>query len=391
MKKYAAVVLLFIFLLALTACGGGGGDDASGTVVAGVASKGPIKGGAVKIYALNADGSKGSLLAEAVTDNNGAYRAGLGSYQGALLLEASGSYTDEASGAASTVPADAPLRAAIANASGEVSLAVTPLTELAVQMGADPITGRLTVADLASNNALIAALFKVDILGTMPIDPLTANASASSEQKLHALVLGAISQMMQREGKNLQQVLAELRGAIGADGKIAIPVAVQFQASLADFARSPANRTGIEEISATPLINIGGTTRALTITVSGAPSQIAGVDAVVILPPGVTVKAGSDGVLPGTVLQLAGAASENGIVAGAYLPPSGSMRGRVRLAVLSAQGFAPGELVTLQCDLAPDAAPADADVVLSLLSAIDPQGASLPGLSISAQFRAGIN
>lgn len=393
MKRFAVVVLFFSFLLALTACGGGGGSAGgagSDTVVAGVASKGIIRGGAVKIYAVTADGSKGNLLAQTVTDNSGAYRAGLGGYRGAILVEASGSYTDEATGAVSAVPADAPLRAALASASGEVPLAVTPLTELAVQLGTDPVSGRLRVADLASNNALIASLFKVDVLGCMPVDALTSNATASKEQKQHALVLAAISQLMQREGKTLQQVTAELKAAINAEGAIATPVALQFQAALADFARSLANRTGIDDISATPLINIGGSTRTLIVTAAGTSPLISGLEAAVILPPGVTVKAGSDGIVPDTVLQASGAALGKAIATGFYTRSSVTMRGRVNLGVVSAQGFAAGEFVTLQCDIAPGATPTDADLLVTLRSAFDPQGAQL-ALSLTAAFRADAN
>lgn len=388
MKILSVVAAILIGLLALTACGGGGGGGgvAPGTAVSGVASKGIIRNGSIKIYALTADGSKGELLKETVTDGNGAYHAALGNYRGPILVEASGSYTDEATGAIMTVPADTPLRAAIDNLTGEVAVAVTPLTELAVQRNEDPLTHKLRVADIASSNALIASIFKTDIISTMPVDPLADSPTATQEQKEHALILAAFANLMQSKGEDLRAVIAELKDSIGTDNKLSISVAAQFQAALAEFASSPGNRTGITDISATPLINIGGTTRALTISVSGTPALIAGVELIVTLPPGVTVKAATNGNVLSTALQTSGGALADAIVAGNYTPPTASMRGRVRLAVISAKGFAAGEFVTLQCDVAPDATPQDTDFILSLLNAVDGQLKPLDGLSISAKL-----
>ena len=385
MRIFSVVAAIVIGLLTLSACGGGGGGGTPGNAISGVASKGIIRNGSIKVYALNADGSKGQLLRETVTDSSGAYRAELGAYQGAVLVEASGSYTDEATGATRTITADAPLRAALDSVSGEARIAVTPLTELAVQRGEDPLTGRVTVATIASNNALIAALFKVDIIGTMPVDPLTANATATQAQKEHALVLAAFASLMQTKGKDLSGVITELKDAIGADNRIATIVAAQFQAALADFAGSAGNRTGITDVSSTPLINIGGSTRALTISVAGTTALISGIDIVVTLPPGVTVKAAADGSVSSSALQIP-AAFANTLAVGHYTPPSASARGGVRLGVISAAGFAAGEFVTLQCDVAPDAAPQDSDFVLSVQDAVGADGALLSGLSLGAKL-----
>jgi len=387
MRLFSIVAALLIGLLALTSCGGGGGGGAAvDTVVSGVASKGIIRGGSIKVYALNADGSKGALLKETTSDANGAYSANLGQYHGAVLVEASGSYTDEATGAANAVPATAPLRAALDNVSGAVSAAVTPLTELAVQLGEDLTTGRLRVADLAINNALVTSAFRVDILKTMPADALTASTTTTELQKEHALVLAAFAQLMLSQGKDLHAVVAEIKDSIGADGKIGIQVAAQFQAALASFAQSSANKTGINDISTTTLINIGGTSRTLTVSVAGTASLIGGIEIDVVLPPGVTVKAASDGSVSGAGLQALGGALGNALLADHYTPATASARGRVRVGFISAAGFAAGGLFTLQCDIAPDAAPQSADFVLTLLDAFDKQSIALTGLSLSADL-----
>jgi hypothetical protein len=384
MRLFSIVAALLIGLLALTSCGGGGGGGAAvDTVVSGVASKGIIRGGSIKAYALNADGSKGALLKETATDANGAYSANLGQYHGAVLVEASGSYTDEATGAANAVPAAAPLRVALDNVSGAVSAAVTPLTELAVQLGEDLTTGRLRVAALATNNALVASAFRVDILKTMPADALTASTTTTELQKEHALVLAAFAQLMLSQGKDLHAVIVEIKDSIGTDGRIGIQVAAQFQAALANFAQSSANKTGISDISTTTLINIGGTSRTLTVSVGGTASLIGALGLDVILPPGVTVKA-VGGSSPPSLVAL----GNNVFLEGSYTPETANARGRVRVGLISAPtGFAAGRIFTLQCDLAPDATPQSADFVLVQVGdASDKDGITLTGLTLSANL-----
>jgi len=80
------IAILIAFTIILTGCGGGGGGKGpSGAItVDGVASKGPISGGTVKVYALNADGSKGSQIGTTTTTKaDGSYSVNIGSYTGA--------------------------------------------------------------------------------------------------------------------------------------------------------------------------------------------------------------------------------------------------------------------------------------------------------------------
>jgi len=82
------IAILIAFTIILTGCGGGGGGGGgkgpSGATISGVASKGPISGGAVKVYALNADGSKGSQIGTTTTTKaDGSYSVNIGSYTGA--------------------------------------------------------------------------------------------------------------------------------------------------------------------------------------------------------------------------------------------------------------------------------------------------------------------
>lgn len=125
MKRLKLLPILAALTLSLmTACGGGGGtatgavpndgnNTTTDTTISGQASKGPITG-QIGVYALKSDGSKGNLL-KTGTIVNGRYAVNIGKYAWPVLLEASGSYTDEATGASLTVSADAPLRAALSD------------------------------------------------------------------------------------------------------------------------------------------------------------------------------------------------------------------------------------------------------------------------------------
>jgi len=382
MKNLVVLVMMVLGLCVLASCGGGGGGAAAvpGNTVRGVASKGIIRNGTVKVYAVNPDGSRGGLLSETTTDASGAYRAGIGSYQGAVLVEVSGSYTDEATGATLAVAADAPLRAALDRVEGEVALAVTPLTELAVQQGEDPASHRLSLSQIAANNAAVSALFQVDIVRTMPADPLAASPSAAQGQKEYALVLAAFSKLMQTKAESLPALIAELKGGIGADNRMAAPLLSQFSGALAAFAASAANQTGVADVSATGLINIGGGTRSLSIALSGSRSLLSVVDLRITLPAGVTVKSDALGNLPAGVL---GGVAQNVLAAGVLTPATPGSPGTVRIGVESAAGFAAGALLVLQYDAASGVHPLAADFAPLLLEAFDLQQAPLGGLGLS--------
>src|SRR5690349_13250287 len=133
-------------LVLLAGCGGGGSTITGGvstgtngtpasTIISGVAAKGILYPGKVSIYKIKSDGSKdttfGGLLASGIpTNSRGEYIVNLGTYTGPVLVEASGDYTDEATGETKSIPETDPLRAALANATGTVNVSVTPLTEV---------------------------------------------------------------------------------------------------------------------------------------------------------------------------------------------------------------------------------------------------------------------
>ena len=67
MKSLIRNLRIIFILLAIAALTGCGDSTSSGNSISGTASKGPIDGGSVEVYALLADGTKGDLLGTATT------------------------------------------------------------------------------------------------------------------------------------------------------------------------------------------------------------------------------------------------------------------------------------------------------------------------------------
>ncbi|MBJ6724589.1 WD40/YVTN/BNR-like repeat-containing protein [Geomesophilobacter sediminis] len=205
------------FSLACFGCSGGGGSSSSGpslngNVISGVASKGIIANGNIKIYSLKSDGSKGDLLASALTDSNGEYAATVGSYSGPVLVEASGNYQDEATGQQMTISANAPLRAAYPNITGATTISVSPFTEIAVRKASST---SLTPTSINTANNLIASIFTFDSIKTKPLAMTVAALQTSAQsQKDYTLALAALSQMAKTSGTPVSNVIDAISGDI---------------------------------------------------------------------------------------------------------------------------------------------------------------------------------
>lgn len=388
-------LIMFISLAAISGCGGsggGGGTSAtttpttSGTVITGIASKGIIKNGAVKVFALKSDGSKGTLLKETSTDVNGFYTADIGAYTGPVLLEASGSYIDEATGSPKSIPADAPLRAAIGNATGTITIAVTPLTELAVKKVEDPTSRKLTVNGIDAANTQVSATFKVDIIKTLPVDATAAAPSDTTPSRQeYALALAAVSQMMKNKGQDLPTMLTQLSGSISSDSRLATQTATEFQTALSDFAHSDSNKTDIKDITATNLVAIGGSSALLKLSTQGTlagGSSIGGVEVTVNLPAGVTVKGDTNGTLAG-VVTTSGVVPAGSLVQARYIPASGTDQGSIKIALIEATGFGIGEIVTITCDIAAGKTVQASDFSLLGFKAVNEKGVPIVDLNVA--------
>lgn len=105
-------------------------------VISGVAAKGLLHGATVGVYNMNGDGSRGGLLASAITAADGRFSVTLPAPPtGPVLIEASGgTYTSAYNGAsvASQTTISAMLRTV--SATGESGVSVNPLSDMAVSL-----------------------------------------------------------------------------------------------------------------------------------------------------------------------------------------------------------------------------------------------------------------
>jgi hypothetical protein len=199
--KLEAKVLFIsvIFTALIMACGGGGGGgetppDDTAFKVSGVVSKGFIKNGSVSVFSIASNGFKTEpAMATTTTDAKGVYSVEL-DYSGPLLVEVSGgTYIDEATG--TEVAMTGVLRAALADVSGPVEIAVSPLTELAVRRA--ELGGKLLATHIQAANELVGQLIGCDIIATLPLNPQDSQefGAGTANEKSYTLMLAAFSQM----------------------------------------------------------------------------------------------------------------------------------------------------------------------------------------------------
>lgn len=383
MFRLIAAVSVSIFL---AACGGGGSSApaAGTTVVAGVVSKGPFtKGSTVNVYAV-ANGIKGALIAQTqTTDDKGSYSANLGGYTGPIIIEASGSYLDEATGRTVPVSAAAPIRAALPLAQGSVTLPVTALTELAVRNAG----ATLTPAAISAANTLVSSIFKLDIIATLPVAPTAATiATATQAQKDYTLALAAVSQMASgatgsSDADRLEAALTTLGQGISSTGMASDAVA-GFTGALDDFVgTNPNNQTGISDTFTTSLMNIGTLSKSYLLALQGTitAGAVKGAQFNLVLPQGVTVNTSSlDSTVLASSLALSGNTPSDVLLATRYTP------GTVAVALISTQGLGAGTFATLTCNipLGTTAPPASA-FTISGLKVVDGQGTPLAGVTVT--------
>jgi hypothetical protein len=376
--RLIAGLLLSAAALILAGCGGGGGTTQANSSVSGVASKGLITNGSnnVKIYALNSDGTTGSLLKTTSTGANGEYSADLGSYRGAVLVEVSGTYTDEATGQPVTISANKPLRAALDAVNGSATVAVTPLTELAVQKAGSSLTSQ----NIKAANAEVSTLFNLDVVATTPVAPVAAALTgATAAQKNYTLALAAISQTANSNSPDaVYNVISAMKSDLDANNALTT-TASQFTQALQDFAANDNNQTGVTA-STIPasLLNVGAKTAVLTFAVAGITKGY-GVDVTLDLPAGVTVVADATGSVSPSVI-----AAGDALLVAKYTAASGGTPGKVHIALVSSAGFGAGEVLTLTCGIAQGAsATFDASLLEPGTKVADASGATIGGASLT--------
>lgn len=379
-KRIAGIILSFS-LATMFGCGGGGGSTPgpTPTVVSGTASKGPVSGGTVAVYAVRNGAVDPTPLGTPFTPTpaNGTYTVNIGSYTGPILVEITGgTYVDEATGAARDIQA-VPLRAFVANASGNVSAAVTALTEIAAKRIVDsgaPITPAL----ISATNIEVGNTFGVsDIIVTQPVDAAaTGAAGAGAAQQEYGMALAALSKYMQLNARTLGQSVADFSVPATPD------LLLKLNSARTDFINDATrNKTAITG-------NKTATRATLKLRTAGtltAPSKIGGIEVVVNLPPGVSVPLSDaiTGEVSPTALTVSGVAPATGTsVNGRYTAATLSAPATIKVIMTNVNGFETGEFVTVICDVTAGSVVTAAHFIPSGFKAVDSVliGGSLGGI-----------
>lgn len=355
-------------LLLIAGCAGGGsstgptgaGSAPSGTTISGVASKGIIKGGKVDIYAppVSGDINGKILLKSTSTDSGGNYSVNLGDYTGVVLVEVSGSYTDEATGGSVSIPANAPLRAAqvIGSGGGTVSVSVTPLTELATRKA---LAGTVLAAGaVQSANALISNLFQFDVLATRPVEPgVTTMNAASQDQRNYTIALAGVSELAASAG-SVDSVLNSWYSDVAATNRLSATTVTNFQSAVTTFlADGSRNQTGVTSLPQ-GITEVGNFTGTLYLnTQGGTTAPITSLQTTLTLPAGVTIKKNSAGV---PLVAVSGVASHAAAPAINYTNP-----GTLVLGVISSPGFGLGQFASITYVAQPGSIPVATDFQIS--------------------------
>ncbi|HEY0883950.1 MAG TPA: hypothetical protein VGE20_01630 [Ramlibacter sp.] len=111
-------------------------------VISGVAAKGLLKGATVGVYNMNGDGSRGGLLASAITGEDGRFSVTLPAPpDGPVLVEASGgTYTSGYDGASVASQTTISTMLPTVSATGESGVSVNPLTDMAASLARTYLT-----------------------------------------------------------------------------------------------------------------------------------------------------------------------------------------------------------------------------------------------------------
>jgi hypothetical protein len=242
-------------------------------MVRGTAFDGAFTRATVSAYAV-VDGTRGAQIASGTTDSAGHFSLSIGGYSGPLMLQlGDGTFTDEATGSTTTMPAADVMTAAISNvAAGSMTdgVWITPLTSMA-QARAQAMSGGMTEANIMATNASVGRYFMVsDIVHTQPIDPSASGSAAGASQDMldYGMTIAAMSQYAKDIGTVTSSafVTAMTSDASdgmmdGKDGAMAITMPMggmmggksQMQSdagtsgmadAMAEFLNSSANRSG---------------------------------------------------------------------------------------------------------------------------------------------------
>ena len=355
----------------MAACGGGVEDvslpQATTTAtVSGVASKGLIRNGSVKIFSATSNGSIGTLLAVSTTDSQGRYTTVIANYSGPVIIEATGSYLDEATGQNKIIDSSAPLHAALPCDCATLSVAVTPLTELAYQKAKTAIAGGADVATaFSAANTEVSDLYFFDITTTLPVDPTpSVLQNAGNDQRVYTLTLAAISQMVKDTGGTVASVISSLNSAGNS-------APAQVATALTSFLNSnPNNQTGYKGVSLSLLLT-GVTT-----------TKVSALDVIITIPAGTAIPADATGTVSPVNFSLSGIAV-SAFSSTNYIAAVGTTPAKLKVGIATLNPLTNGQFAVLGCSV-PTATPPGAFVVSSV-SAKDENGVVIAGVGVAVQ------
>ena len=211
--------------------GGGSTTTSTGVVVSGTATKGPIDGATVTVYALDATtGKQGAVLGSGSTDSSGNFKISLGSAPSGpvAVVITGGTYPSEVD-STNTVTETSPMCAMVANlsAGGLSGLSVTPLSDMVCSVaGAKAGSGTSTADAIGSADKFIMGIYG---LASPPetTTPDFSNAAVTSgtDGGKEAVVLAGLDKLatdLVKSGKLDPSTLDDLYSALSkdiADGK----------------------------------------------------------------------------------------------------------------------------------------------------------------------------
>jgi hypothetical protein len=403
-KQYFNWLMAGLLLIgSIAGCGGGsGGSGTSNTVIRGTASKGIIYPGMVNVYAIDANGVKGALLAGPVqTKSDGTYSASLGTYNGAVHVEASGTYTDEATGQPVTIDPAKPLHAlldTVGNGASNRVVSVTPLTEIAWRMASASGTAATPAAAIVSANRLVSDLFKIsDIVGIEPVSPdSTSMDKAAQEPQAYTMVLATLSQMAKPASgaptfTEMDNLLDAVTNEVQTTGGMSAGTMSGFAAAL-----SRLSMTSSYMPAATQISGAGRKSQLLTLAISGALPSGSNIYAVqaAINPPldpvtgkaRVSFRASANGAVPSNLFSLIGGATAlGGLVPQLNYQSSTQQLSFAAVFTPGGTGIGTGDFATLTYDVLSSTVVTVADFSIAggSVKVKDANGAAIDGVTVA--------
>jgi hypothetical protein len=232
--KIAAVAAPTLLMLA---CGGGGGGGSAPSSAGGGVSKGIIIGGEINIFAIDAGQVSDTPLTEAsITDENGQYSITIPSGHSSPILLRLSMVQDDANDVTTTMKCDLPagcgtgidfgklytpsagftMEAILASGSGQISAAITPLTDIGAKLALSRLESgnsngaAATVIDFANSQVtnrfgLMTSVTAQKIVDITDVN--AANTASKEELRNSALAAAVVAAVQNEQGGTIEAAL----------------------------------------------------------------------------------------------------------------------------------------------------------------------------------------